>query len=135
MIETYISTLNNNLNKEEDNILNNNGFITSLSNVNNVNNNYNLYYNNSDLYGSNTITITIPKTKKTFDNETLKKFDNEINFINGNIKLVNHRITSLENKYQLIFIPSVGMFFPSLGILCSQGGNKKSVMQACLSFQ
>ena len=95
-------TKNNKLNKEEDNILNNNGFITSLSNVNNVNNNYNLYYNNSDLYGSNTITITIPKTKKTFDNETLKKFDNEINFINGNIKLVNHRITSLENKYQLI---------------------------------
>ncbi len=32
----------------------------------------------------------------------MKKFDNEINFINGNIKLVNHKITNLENKYQLI---------------------------------
>ena len=92
-------TKNNNLNKESDNILNKNGFITSLSNVNN---NYNYFYNNNDLYGSNTITITIPKQKKTFDNETLKKFDNEINFINGNIKLVNHKITNLENKYQLI---------------------------------
>jgi len=34
----------------------------------------------------------------------------------------------MQNKYQFIFIPSVGMFFPSLGILCSQDGNKKSAM-------
>ena len=36
------------------------------------------------------------------DETTIKKFNNDIDFINGNIKLVNHIITSLEQKYQLI---------------------------------
>ena len=91
---------NNNTNKETDNIMNKNAFLTSL---NNVNNNYNYYYNSSDIEGNNIIMpMPNPEKIKIIDEETIKKFNNEIDFINGNIKLVNHRISTLENRYQLI---------------------------------
>ena len=90
-------TIHNNENKEKDIINNKNAFLTSL---NQVNNNYNYYYN--DNTENQTIPITNLKPKKEIDDETIKKFNNEIDFINGNIKLVNHRITTLENRYQLI---------------------------------
>jgi hypothetical protein len=90
-------TTHNNENKEKDIINNKNAFLTSL---NQVNNNYNYYYN--DNTENQTIPITNLKPKKEVDDETIKKFNNEIDFINGNIKLVNHRITTLENRYQLI---------------------------------
>ena len=90
-------TTHNNENKEKDIINNKNAFLTSL---NQVNNNYNYYYN--DNTENQTIPITNLKPKKEIDDETIKKFNNEIDFINGNIKLVNHRITTLENRYQLI---------------------------------
>ena len=88
---------NNNANKEKEIINNKNAFLTSL---NQVNNNYNYYYNDSN--ENQAIPIANPQTKKEIDDETIKKFNNEIDFINGNIKLVNHRITTLENRYQLI---------------------------------
>ena len=91
-----ITTHNNEI-KEKDIINNKNAFLTSL---NQVNNNYNYYYN--DNTENQTIPITNLKPKKEIDDETIKKFNNEIDFINGNIKLVNHRITTLENRYQLI---------------------------------
>ena len=98
-----IKEINNNNNankdKDKDNIRNKNAFLTSL---NNVNNNYNYYYNNHNLDRSNIIPITNIPQRKSIDEETIKKFNNEIDFINGNIKLVNHRITTLENRYQLI---------------------------------
>ena len=90
-------TNNNNANKEKEIINNKNAFLTSL---NQVNNNYNYYYNDSN--ENQAIPIANPQTKKEIDDETIKKFNNEIDFINGNIKLVNHRITTLENRYQLI---------------------------------
>ena len=92
-------TKNNNINKEKENINNKNSFLTSL---NNINNNYNYYYNNGNANGNNFISIINSKQRKNIDDETIKKFNNEIDFINGNIKLVNHRITTLENRYQLI---------------------------------
>ena len=92
-------TTNNNANKEKDIINNKNAFLTSL---NQVNNNYNYYYNNTNENQATPILITNPQSKKEIDDETIKKFNNEIDFINGNIKLVNHRITTLENRYQLI---------------------------------
>ena len=80
--------------------MNKNAFLTSL---NNVNNNYNYYYNSSDIEGNNIIMpMPNPEKIKIIDEETIKKFNNEIDFINGNIKLVNHRISTLENRYQLI---------------------------------
>jgi hypothetical protein len=91
-----ITTHNNEI-KEKDIINNKNAFLTSL---NQVNNNYNYYYN--DNTENQTIPTTNLKPKKEIDDETIKKFNNEIDFINGNIKLVNHRITTLENRYQLI---------------------------------
>ncbi len=90
-------TNNNNANKEKEIINNKNAFLTSL---NQVNNNYNYYYNDSN--ENQAIPLANPQTKKEIDDETIKKFNNEIDFINGNIKLVNHRITTLENRYQLI---------------------------------
>ena len=92
-------TTNNNANKEKDIINNKNAFLTSL---NQVNNNYNYYYNDSNENQVIPIPITNPQTKKEIDDETIKRFNNEIDFINGNIKLVNHRISTLENRYQLI---------------------------------
>lgn len=92
-------TKNNNINKEKENINNKNAFLTSL---NNINNNYNYYYNNGNINGNNFISMINAKQRKNIDDETIKKFNNEIDFINGNIKLVNHRITTLENRYQLI---------------------------------
>ena len=90
-------TTKNNENKENDNIKNNNAFLTSL---NQVNNNYNYFYNDNNR--NNIITINNPNQKNVQENETIKKFNNEIDFINGNIKLVNHKIASLEKRYQLI---------------------------------
>ena len=92
-------TKNNNINKEKENINNKNAFLTSL---NNINNNYNYYYNNDNIHGNNFRSMINAKQRKNIDDETIKKFNNEIDFINGNIKLVNHRITTLENRYQLI---------------------------------
>ena len=94
-------TTKNNINKENENITNKNAFLTSLSNVHN--NNFNYYYNNN-INGnrSNYITIANPREYRRIDDETIKKINNEIDFINGNIKLVNHKISNLENRYQLI---------------------------------
>ena len=94
-------TTKNNINKEKENITNKNAFLTSLNTVSN--NNFNYYYNsNPDENRSNFITIANPKETKKIDDEAIKKLNNEIDFINGNIKLVNHKISNLENRYQLI---------------------------------
>ena len=92
-------TNKNNLNNEKENIENKNAFLTSLSNINN--NNFNYFYNNIP-NGNRSNFITIQKEYKKIDDEAIKKINNEIDFINGNIKLVNHKISNLENKYQLI---------------------------------
>ena len=94
-------TTRNNLNKEKENITNKNAFLTSLSNVHN--NNFNYYYNaNINGNKSNYITIANPRESNRIYEETIKKINNEIDFINGNIKLVNHKISNLESRYQLI---------------------------------
>lgn len=90
-------TNNNNINK--DNINDHNAFLTSL---NNINNNYNYYYNSNNINGSNIIALAQENQRKILEDENIKKFNNKIDFINGNIKLVNHRIETLENKYKLI---------------------------------
>ena len=92
-------TNKNNLNNEKENIENKNAFLTSLSNINN--NNFNYFYNNIP-NGTRSNIIAIQKEYKKIDDEAIKKINNEIDFINGNIKLVNHKISNLENKYQLI---------------------------------
>ena len=67
------------------------------------NNNFNYYYNsNPDENRSNFLTIANQKEAKKIDDEAIKKINNEIDFINGNIKLVNHKISNLESRYQLI---------------------------------
>ncbi len=87
----------NNKDSNIDNNKNNNAFLTSL---NNINNNYNYYYNNNLNDNNNIITILNNKSKNS--DETMSKFSIKIDFINKNIKTVNHKITNLEDKYQTI---------------------------------
>ena len=92
-----------NKNKIKEKEIDNNNKDAFLTSLNNINNNYNYYYNNNNtkinnINGNNQLKPKI----NVVDEATIKKFNNDIDFINGNIKLVNHRITSLEEKYQLI---------------------------------
>ena len=57
-------------------------------------------YNNNLNYNNNIITILNNKSKNS--DETMSKFSIKIDFINKNIKTVNHKITNLEDKYQTI---------------------------------
>ena len=76
----------------------NNAFLTSL---NNINNNYNYFYNNNNLSDNNNI-INILNKKNQSSDKKIDKFTNKIEFINVNIKSVNHRINILEDRYQVI---------------------------------
>ena len=86
------------MSRNKNDNLDNNAFLTSL---NNINNNYNYYYNNNTLSDNNNI-INILNTKNQENEKKRDNVMNKIEFINVNIKSINHKINILEDRYQII---------------------------------